>query len=245
MFNEVRPKKAALEIISQIRQAILAGQLRPGDRLPAERELIASFGVSKNTMREALRVLEVMGFLTIRQGPGGGAEVMAPDMQTTQDSIANFLHFKNISITDLSEARRVVEPYLARLAAGRLRQGELERLESLNEACRLALSRGESLVGSADEVNFHRTLAHLSENPVLILITDLVNSLLADSKVHLRPGPDFSRRVLSAHERILAALQARDGERAAQEMLDHIDEVERELLSLRQESDLAAASRRA
>lgn len=245
MFNEVRPKKAALEIISQIRQAILTGQLKPGDRLPAERELIASFGVSKNTMREALRVLEVMGFLTIRQGPGGGAEVMAPDMQTTQDSIANFLHFQNTSITDLSEARRVVEPYLARTAATRLRPVELERLESLNEACRQTLARGESLVGCPDEVNFHRTLAHVSENPVLILITDLVNSLLVDSKLHLRPGLDFSRRVLEAHERILVALQARDGERAAQEMLSHIEEVESGLLSLRAESTLYAASRRA
>lgn len=245
MFNEVRPKKAALEIISQVRQAILTGRLKPGDRLPAERDLIASFGVSKNTMREALRVLEVMGFLTIRQGPGGGAEVMAPDMRTTQDSIANFLHFQNTSITDLSEARRVVEPYLARLAAGRLRQDELERLESLNQSCRLILARGESLVGCADEVNFHRILAQVSENPVLILITDLVNSLLADSKVHLRPGLEFSRRVLTAHERILDALKARDGERAAQEMLSHIEEVEGELLSLRQESSLPAASRRA
>ncbi|MFH1057577.1 MAG: FadR/GntR family transcriptional regulator [Pseudomonadota bacterium] len=245
MFNEVRPKKAALEIIGQIRQAILTGQLLPGDRLPPEKDLIVSFGVSKNTMREALRVLEVMGFLAIRQGPGGGAEVMAPDMQTTQDSIVNFLHFQNTSITDLSEARRVVEPYLARLAAGRLRQGEFERLESLNQACRLALGRGESLVGCPDEVNFHRTLAHVSENPVLILITDLVNSLLVDNKLHLRPGLDFSRRVLEAHERILAALKARDGVAAEREMLNHIEDVEHELLRLRQDLDLPAASRRA
>ncbi len=245
MFEQVRPKKAALEIIGQIRQAILSGQLSPGDRLPSEKELIARFGVSKNTMREALRVLEVMGFLTIRQGPGGGAEVMAVDMRTTQDSIANFLHFQNTSITDLSEVRHLVEPYLAGLAAGRLRQGEIDRLEQLNQSCREALARGESIVGGKDEVDFHRTLAHVSENPVLILVTDLVNSLLTDSKRHLQPGLDFSRRVLAAHERILAALKAKDAFAAAQEMRRHVDEVAEELLDLRQKTGQASTSRRA
>jgi len=231
LFNRIEQNKVSLDIIRQVREAILEGKLQAGDRLPPEKQLLAKFGVGKHTLREAVRALEAMGFLSIRKGYGGGAVVLEVDMNTTRDSIANFLHFQNVSVKNLSEVRKLVEPYLARLAAERLNQDGLEALSDCNQACKEALLLGQSMSGH--EINFHRILAEASHNPVLILILDFVNNVLTDSKTHLQPGAAFSKQVVSAHERILAAMIARDPERAESEMRDHVSEVEEALELLR------------
>jgi GntR family transcriptional repressor for pyruvate dehydrogenase complex len=235
LFSRVEQNKVALDIIRQVREAILEGKLKAGDRLPPEKQLLVKFGVGKHTLREAVRALEAMGFLSIRKGYGGGAVVLEVDMNTTRDSIANFLHFQNVSVRNLSEVRKLVEPYLARLAAERLRQDGLEALDDCNQACREALLLGQSM--SSHEIKFHRILADASGNPVLILILDFVNSVLTDSKRHLQPGPAFSQEVLAAHERILAAVRERDLERAEAEMRDHVCEVDNALEALRIEKE--------
>jgi GntR family transcriptional repressor for pyruvate dehydrogenase complex len=231
LFSEVRQNKVSLEIIRQIREAILEGKLRPGDRLRPEKELVTQFKVSKHTLREAMRALEAMGFLEVRKGAGGGPVVLEVDMETTRDSIANFLYFQNVSVLDLSEVRKLFEPYLARLAAQRISAEELAKLESIHEACREILSRGENMYKL--EIDFHRHLARVSGNPVLMLILDFVNSLLADSKKQIRPGLAFSEEVMEAHQSIVDAIQARDGERAEAEMYRHVCDVEESLEALR------------
>ncbi len=242
MFNRVEQNKVALDIIRQVREAILEGKLQAGDRLPPEKQLLVKFGVGKHTLREAVRALEAMGFLSIRKGYGGGAVVLEVDMNTTRDSIANFLHFQNVSVRNLSEVRKLVEPYLARLAAERLGPDGLETLSDCNQACREALLLGQSM--SSHEVKFHRILAEASHNPVLILILDFVNSVLTDSKAHLEPGAAFSQQVLLAHERILDAVVARDPERAETEMRGHVCEVEEALEVLRIKKEGGTKGRR-
>ncbi len=242
MFNRVEQNKVALDIIRQVREAILEGKLQAGDRLPPEKQLLAKFGVGKHTLREAVRALEAMGFLSIRKGYGGGAVVLEVDMNTTRDSIANFLHFQNVSVRNLSEVRKLIEPYLARLAAERLKEEGLQDLEDCNQACREAMLVGQSM--GSHEIKFHRILADASGNPVLILILDFVNSVLTDSKRHLQPGPDFSQEVLEAHERILAAVRARNLELAEAEMRDHVLEVDNALEALRMEKEEGTKGRR-
>src|SRR3972149_1077959 len=110
MFNSVKSNKISEHIIEQVRKAILDGRLKPGDKLPSERELIENFKVSKVTLREALRSLEVLGFLEIRKGVSGGPFVTEVDMKKARDSFINFLHFKNLSLTNLSEVRLILEP---------------------------------------------------------------------------------------------------------------------------------------
>lgn len=235
MFRQVRHNKVALDIIAQIREAILSGSLNPGDRLPAERELVSKFGVSKHTLREAIRALEVLGFLEVRKGAGGGAVVLEVDMKTTRASIANFLYFQDVSIKNLSEVRKVLEPYLARMAAERLSSQELDALEAVHQSCVQAVARGEAM--RRQEIDFHRILAQVSGNPVLVLILDFVNSLLADSKTRLEPKQDFLDEVLAAHERILKAIRARDPELAGKEMYRHVCDVEDSLEMIRIKKD--------
>jgi len=181
-----------------------------------------------------------MGFVEIRQGAGGGPVICEIDMDNTRDMIASFLYFKNVSIKNLCEVRKIFEPYLARLAAERFGPEDVEKLKALNEVYRKSLKRKKPAI--KEEVAFHILLAKASGNPVMIMILDFVNSLLMDLKGHLKPGPDFSEKVVEAHERIVDAIASRDGQAAADCMYNHICEVEVELEELRGENEDQAAS---
>jgi len=235
MFNSAIQEKRSMHIVRQIRQAIMSGNLKPGHRLPNESELLLQFGVSKHTLREALRALESMGFVEIRQGAGGGPVICEIDMDNTRDMIASFLYFKNVSAKDLCEVRKIFEPYLARLAAERLGPEDIEKLKTLNEMYGKSIKRKKP--ATKEEVAFHTILAQSSGNPVMILILDFVNSLLTDLKNHIKPGLDFSERVHAAHEGVVEAIAARNGQAAADAMYNHICEVEEDLENLRRDAE--------
>ncbi len=240
MFRSAIQEKRSMHIVNQVRQAIMSGKLQPGHRLPSEKELLLQFGVSKHTLREALRALESMGFVEIRQGAGGGPVICEIDMENTRDMIASFLYFKNVSVPHLCEVRKIFEPYLARLAAERCTPEDIDHLKSMTETYRKSLKRKKTAV--RDEVGFHVMLAKASGNPVMILILDFVNNLLTDLKGHLKPGIDFSEKVLAAHECILEAIETRDGQEAADRMYRHICEVEEGLAELlRNDEELAVS----
>lgn len=190
------------------------------------------FGVSKQTLREALRALEYLGLIEIRPGAAGGAFVSEVDMEITKANLANFLHFKNISVKDLSEVRKLIEPYAARTAAERISTEDLDLLQEINETSKLSLEQGQSAELSRNEIKFHRIIANTTGNPILILIQDFVGNLLEDAKKILKPGPEFSRAVVRAHQEILAAIAAGDGEKSYRLMLEHVAEVGKELNEL-------------
>jgi GntR family transcriptional repressor for pyruvate dehydrogenase complex len=226
MFENIAQNKISQTIIRQVREAIISGKLKPGDRLPPERKLLTQFGVSRQTLRESLRALESMGLIEIQKGAGGGPVVQKVDMQVTREAIANFLYFQRISIKDLSEVRKLIEPYLVRITTPKLEPEDLNYLESLNQACKDTLARGEEIIGGEHEIDFHIHLARKSGNPVLTMILDFVNKLLVELKLECRPSPEFSRDVIAAHDRILEALKSGDSDLAAQAMYEHVHQVE-------------------
>jgi len=228
-FKPVKREKVSLHIIDQIRRAIVDGDLKPGDSLPSEREMTASLGVSKHTLREALRALEAMGLLDIRQGAGGGPVVVEVDQHSLHDSLINFFSFKQVSIGDLTEVRRLLEPHLVQLAAQKMGPQDIEGLRELNRACQEILNRGDSIIGGKEEIDFHTRLVEFSGNPVLIAILDFVNRFLAQLKLAKKPGLDFSRQVLTRHQQIVEAVAGGDGRAAAELMYRHVCEVEEEL----------------
>ena len=206
MFDSVKPNEVSQHIIDQIRNAIFDGRLRPGDKLPSERELTEKFKVSKATLREAFRSLEVLGFLEIRKGVSGGAFVTEVDMMKARDSFTNFLLFKNLSLKDLSEVRLLLEPYIAEKATLAITQEDLHRLGKLITDSDRALRNDTGFESRKDEIEFHRIIASITGNPILMFILDFVENLLIDTKEILRPGKEFSRKVLRAHKRIYNGL---------------------------------------
>jgi len=235
MFKSAKSNKISENIVEQIRRAIFEEKLRPGDKLPPERELIENFGVSKATLREALRSLEVLGFLEIRKGASGGPFVTEVDMEKAKDCFTNFLHFKNVSLRDLSEVRLILEPYVAERAAPAIKEEDLEKLEKLMNGCDYVLKHDVPIESRENEIEFHRIIASVTGNPILMFILDFIENLLIDTKDILQPSKEFSQKVLNAHRRIYKALLERNGKKARAEMVKHVREVEQDLVTLQKE----------
>ncbi|HSB03954.1 MAG TPA: FadR/GntR family transcriptional regulator [Thermodesulfobacteriota bacterium] len=232
MFNSVKSNKVSEHIIEQIRKAIFEGQLKPGDRLPPERELIKNFAVSKATLREALRSLEVLGFLEIRKGASGGAFVTEVDLKKARDCFSNFLHFKNLSLEDLAEVRLLLESYIAEKAAHAITGEDLQRLKKLIDESDYLLKHDTPIESRKNEIEFHRIIGSVTGNPILMFILDFVENLLIDTKEILQPGKEFSKKVLWAHQQIYMALLQKNPKKVREEMVKHVCEVEKDLVTL-------------
>jgi len=219
--------KVSQYVVEQIRDAILRGEFKPGDRLASEKELMGQFQVSKASMREALRVLEGMGLIETRKGTGGGIFAAEVNMTTTVHSLTNFLHFKNVSVADITALRYFLEPRLAQIALSKITENDLRILETMtmNEV---------SAPPTKDQrgIGFHYYIARFSENPLLILIMDFIESLLADLKVELNPGPDFYDEVEHDHLRIIDWFRRKDCNGVRKEMASHVLRVGRYLANL-------------
>jgi GntR family transcriptional repressor for pyruvate dehydrogenase complex len=239
MFNAVRQNKVSNQIVNQIRSSILQGKLKPGDKLPSERELMEQFQVSKQTLRESLRALEHQGLIDVRKGISGGAYIVEVNLEITRNNLANYLHFKNLSIENLSEVRKLIEPFAAQRAAENISAHDLEKLRSINEWARNQQLDSDTPKIVQKEIQFHRTLAESTNNPILVLILDFIENLLEDLKLVLRPSERFSESVVKAHESIYDAILNRDPERASDEMYRHVLEVEEHLSELEKRNNSA------
>lgn len=208
-----KTEKVSDRIIDQVRDAVLSGRLKPGDRLASEKELIGQFEVSKATMREALRVLEAMGLVEIRKGTQGGVFVAEVDMKTTVHGIMNFLHFKTVSVRDITMLRFMIEPSVAHLAALVRSQEDIDRLTEIVDQ-----HDGDRAVMLSREIGFHRYLARMIGNPMLILIMDFLDNLLRDLKEHLELPREFYASIRDSHRRILDCMINEDCVGARREM---------------------------
>jgi GntR family transcriptional repressor for pyruvate dehydrogenase complex len=212
-----KDEKVTDYIISQVRDAIMSGRLKPGNRLASEKELTEEFQVSKATLREALRSLETMGLIEIRQGATGGIFLTEVNSQTLMHSMMNFMHFQSVSIREITMLRYMLEPHIARLAALKITDNELEQLKSYvddgdldNEASRKKNAR------------FHHDLSRVTGNSLLILIVDFIDHLLDEMKQSLDLGTDFHIEVQSSHKKILNCLLSKDAEGAGRAMADDV-----------------------
>ena len=238
MFNAVGFNKASQQIISQIRGLILEGKLSPGDRLPPENALVDQFQVSKQTLREALRALEYMGLIEIRKGGTGGPHVIEVDPGVAKEILTNYLFFKNLTIRNLSEIRKLIEPWAAGIAARSMGKEDLAGMAALIEASRKETPQEYSADSSRNDLDFHRVIANSTNNPILVLMVDFVETLMGDLKKLMRPDVEFSVSVLKAHERIYAAIKRKDEKKAASEMYEHVAEVEERLAELEEKVGL-------
>lgn len=216
-----RTEKVSDNIINQIRTLVASGELKPGDKIGSEKELLAQLGVSKASLREALRVLEVMGMIEIRKGLAGGVYVADVDMKTTLTGIMNFINFKTVSLKDITLMRYILEPMIVRMIAPLMTEADISNLEETMQRETGASYSGVS--GAAVKgIGFHRCLARITHNPILILVSDFIDNLLTDLKVQVNLDDDFYRKVRSFHRQALDLLKSHDVEQAIRIMLTDI-----------------------
>jgi GntR family transcriptional regulator, transcriptional repressor for pyruvate dehydrogenase complex len=219
----VPPEKAdkiSAQIIDQIRDAILGGRFKLGDFLATEKELVNEFAVSKATVREALRVLEVMGLIEIKAGSSGGVFVADIDHKTTVHKLVNFLDLESTSIAQVTMMRYILEPAVARLAASKITAEDIVELKGIIEGS-VAFPYAEH----PREIGFHRYLPRLTQNPLLIMIMDFVDAIINKIKSNLELEAKFFEHVRRMHLEILRFLSEGDGEGAAEAIARDVLEV--------------------
>ena len=222
MFKPVKKTRVYEEIVAKIKDMLEKGRLKSGDQLPGERELSEVFQVSRSSVREALRTLETQGFLESRQGDG--TYIASKPVESLVNPLASVIFSEKDSQMELFEMRRLIEPQLAYLAAERATQEEIAMMEQSLVLQEEAVARGET--GTDVDKSFHYIMAKATKNKVLLRLTDSMRDLLAESRdkyLQVEGRPDKS---ISRHRQVLDAIKARDGELAAQVMLEHVVDIE-------------------
>lgn len=219
-----RARKRAEQVAFGIVQNIVARGQRPGDKLPHEAEMLAEYAVSRSSLREALRLLEVQGLVTIRPGPGSGTEVGRIDPANLAGTLVLYLMMERVNMDQLLDAWGMVEPLLADLAA---QNPDRARVRTLMEPFASGAVRDQRAPASG--LAFHEAVAELSGNPVLELVLGAVGVLVTDQVRTGAPGFRLSDATVDAHEAIADAVLAGDGPAAAAAMRRHLDEVKQEI----------------
>ncbi|MEW2163172.1 FadR/GntR family transcriptional regulator [Streptomyces sp. NPDC007084] len=212
------------EAIEKIKAMIVSGALRPGDRLPRESELAAGLGLSRNSLREAVRALSLMRVLDVRQGDGTYVTSLDPHLLLATLGFVVDLH-RDDTVPEFLAVRRILEPAATALAATRITEAELDALA--DELDRLGPeSTVEELV--AGDLEFHRRVGRTSGNAVLCSLLDGLSGPAARARVWRGLAErDAVGRALREHRAILAALRDRDAEAARSWATVHIASVER------------------
>jgi GntR family transcriptional repressor for pyruvate dehydrogenase complex len=190
MLGAIRTPRVYEHIVAQIERAIYEGRLAQGDKLAPERQLVREFSASRVAVREALRALEHRGLVEVRQGSAGGYFVREADATPVVRDLSTLLRLGGVSLAQLAEARALLEPESARLAAARITDHELKALGECLEVrsdAGLSSRRRHSL-----DAEFHRLVAAAARNPVYAALTRAHGARSQDA--HATPGADCGRR---------------------------------------------------
>ncbi|MFJ3823595.1 FadR/GntR family transcriptional regulator [Streptomyces nodosus] len=221
LFKAVSSSRVSQLIVDQIRMLLREERLQPGDRLPSERELCTQFGVSRVTVREALRSLEASGLVEIRLGARGGAFVTAPSSRRVGEGLADLLSLSPVTAAEVTEARLVFELGIVPVIVERATEEDLDALRALCDEHAEAIERGVyDMEMSAD---FHTRVAACTHNAAIEMLVQsfhgpLLMSLREAQSIEPRMGEHGSKE----HRRFVEAIAARDAEAATEIMRTHL-----------------------
>src|SRR5262245_20487197 len=210
------------EIVRQVKQLIAEGRFKSGDRLPRERELAQKFVVSRTSVREARRALESLGLIEIR--PGEGTFVREVSIDALVGPLALVMTSQREAIGELFEARRVLEPAIAALAASRATPEELQEMRRILDDQAREIASGKT--GLAQDAAFHAAIGTAAHNRAITRIVHALMDLLTQSREESLTIPGRPTRSHQDHLQILRAIERRDAAAAHQAMLDHVIAVE-------------------
>lgn len=221
------PLKRPDFMVATVKRWITERRLRPGDRLPQERSLIEQFGMSKGSVREALKSLETQGLITTRTGPGGGAFVADVPPDRAMSLLSNYFFFKPPSIRDIYALRVQLEPELAASLIGHLSDEDLVRLRRTTTIYSSPLESPENEHRQRlDEFAFHEVLADLCPNPLLSFFCRFLSSLLKNlaicHKIYDEPHPELFDTGRYYQMAVYDALRRGDEDEVRRVMREHM-----------------------
>jgi GntR family transcriptional regulator, transcriptional repressor for pyruvate dehydrogenase complex len=220
-FEVVRKNKVYEEVAQQIERLILK-KLRPGDKLPSERELAEMLKVSRSSIRDAIRGLELRGLVEPRQG--AGTIVRESAVEPLANPFASALKRRKEMVSELLDFRKMLEPPLAARAATHASADEILEMEEILQRQDAKQSQGEPAV--AEDAEFHYSVALASDNSVVLKVLDIIMDLLRETRERSLQVEGRPQKSLAGHRRILAAIKRHDAEGAKSAMRRHIEDVE-------------------
>jgi GntR family transcriptional regulator, transcriptional repressor for pyruvate dehydrogenase complex len=220
-FEVVRRNKVYEEVAKQIERLILK-KLKPGDKLPSERELAEKLQVSRSSIRDAIRGLELMGLVEPRQG--AGTIVCDRSSVSPIDPFGSVLKRRQELVTELLDFRKMLEPPLAARAAAHASPDEISEMEDILRRQEQKQIQGDAAV--AEDAEFHYSIALASDNSVVLKVLDILMDLLRDTRERSLQVEGRPQKSLAGHRRILAAIKRHDAEGAKAAMRRHIEDVE-------------------
>jgi len=208
----------------ELRRQILAAGLPTGAPLPTERDLVAQTGLSRTSVREALRILEAESLVTTRPGRAGGTVANRPDEQSLGRSVSLFVYGRGIRPSSLLEARETLQPALAALAAQNRTDAELRNLTEVTQRVEDALGDVPRFLD--ENVNWHWAVADASHNELLRAFMASISNLIRKfTDIENFSTDEVRRQVIKAHRRILEAIAARDADAAHRRMARHMEAI--------------------
>jgi GntR family transcriptional repressor for pyruvate dehydrogenase complex len=213
--------KASDILADRIRQMILSGEIQPGESLPPERDLVTSSGLSRSSVRDALRVLEVEGLITTKPGRSGGSIVQLPGRDSVARSMELFVKSHEIQLHSLLDCRLAIEPFLAAKAAENRTDSDLEEIQSIHS----------EFVATTDDIGnykrlnleWHLAVARASHNEILIALMEAISHPILEAAGYQQVTTDSIREEAKrAHEAIVEAIANSDGELAGKRMAKHL-----------------------
>ncbi|KLU63236.1 HTH-type transcriptional regulator LutR [Peptococcaceae bacterium CEB3] len=229
-LKPIKTRKIYEEIAEQLRKLVAGGKLKPGDRLPSERELAERLQVSRASVREALSALEMMGLVEVRSGEG--TYVRHVNMDSVVAPLAWVLALEKDTVEQLMEVRKILETQAVRLAAERAEEPEIREMSEALEIMRQDLETGE--LGEVADHRFHFAITQATHNQILVRImnsiSDTMHETLKISRRKMFSSKPMLEKLYHEHAGIWEAVRERDPAKASQRMLDHLIGVEEETL---------------
>ncbi len=224
MFKPIKHTKISDEIISQVKGLIAQGILKPGDRLPPERELVKELGVSRPSLREALNSLIAMGFLEIK---GKRTFVKSMASGSIQEPISLMLKADARKIFDLIEVRKAIETWAAFHAAQKATEEDIHQLEKILQRMKKAFQEGKPW--EKEDADFHLGIAQSTHNPIQAHIMFSIHDLLRESVAKVFRDRNKVKKLIDQHDRIFNAIKNHSPEKAREKTLEHLNYVESEV----------------
>lgn len=218
---EAIPRDKVYQAVARQLERRITEKLKPGDLLPPERQLVQMLGVSRGSVRDAIRSLELMGLLEPRQGIG--TVVCRPGV-TPANPLANALREKRKLVAELIDVRKMIEPSLAGRAALHASRDEIADMEDILVRQEEKVRQGG--LGIDEDSEFHYSIALASNNSAVLKVVDVLMDLLRETREHSLQGEGRQEKSLAGHRRILSALKRGDAAAAEAAMRRHLQEIE-------------------
>ena len=228
-FKPVKTNRIFEDVLVQLKEAILSGRFKPGEKLPSERELSLEFQVSRGVIREAIRALELRGFVCIRQGPAGGAFVTDLTFNQVGNAFLDLFKTNKLSMKDIAQVRLHVEPEVARQAALNFNTSHMDILMKAEQDEHIDYVSYEDRIDRLTRV--HKSLARICGNQffevivrsMLMLTAEVVLTVASDHDLLHGPGE---------HQAVIHAVISGDGDGAAKEMARHLQQFSHNLIKM-------------